>query len=463
MVKRNKIIFYIFLILSFSAGFYYYKKTNLISQKPNILIISVCSLGLDYLPIYTDFELMPNLKKFTEQSSLYAKSVSTHPWLPFIRFFSDIHQELRKNNYTSLMPNGWLMFRQPISVARYANEDSNESYLDYQERISDLKKLLTQKREKPFFVNVYIKYLHSPYFDNINLTLDDYKNKLSPDNFRLLNKYIKSPINLDKSIFLNLLFGDRKVMDDYLTKVLKVNKSTTKKVRNNFWLNIDPAAIDKWKNSEGFKEDLELLKQVYQIKLTKLDEMLAPVLSLWGNSELKNNTLIMIDSDHGEGFMQHGFASHSSRLYEEFISMPLIVAFPGNKKAIELKSQLSKTAAANAIIKVMKGDVAIEKIISDLQNDSANEYIVSRNCRNTVYSIRTKDAWKLIINYEENTRELFNLNVDKSELNNIYSEHGDIALHLESVLEKEIQRLDKPMKSLIGKNECFKDEDLQSN
>ncbi len=44
---------------------------------------------------------------------------------------------------------------------------------------------------------------------------------------------------------------------------------------------------------------------------------------------LLDSTLLVVTSDHGEGFMEHGFTHHGIGIWEEFVSVPLLVRLPG--------------------------------------------------------------------------------------------------------------------------------------
>ena len=46
------------------------------------------------------------------------------------------------------------------------------------------------------------------------------------------------------------------------------------------------------------------------------------------NFEFDKNTLLIITSDHGEEFFEHGFSGHGRNLYQEKLHIPLIVKLP---------------------------------------------------------------------------------------------------------------------------------------
>jgi len=48
------------------------------------------------------------------------------------------------------------------------------------------------------------------------------------------------------------------------------------------------------------------------------------------SQEVLDSSIIIITSDHGEGFDEHGFFYHGAHVYEEFVKIPMLVKFPEN-------------------------------------------------------------------------------------------------------------------------------------
>ena len=49
--------------------------------------------------------------------------------------------------------------------------------------------------------------------------------------------------------------------------------------------------------------------------------------------DLYEDALIMVVSDHGDEFFEHGFKGHRATLYNETLRVPLLVRFPGGRGA----------------------------------------------------------------------------------------------------------------------------------
>ena len=58
-------------------------------------------------------------------------------------------------------------------------------------------------------------------------------------------------------------------------------------------------------------------------------------------NNLLDKTIIVITSDHGEEFKEHGGLLHGETLYEEMVKVPLIIYLPGKKSGKRISSQVS--------------------------------------------------------------------------------------------------------------------------
>ncbi|MFC2141461.1 sulfatase [Acidobacteriota bacterium] len=75
-------------------------------------------------------------------------------------------------------------------------------------------------------------------------------------------------------------------------------------------------------------EDLEYIVAKYDENLLYADSFVGDLIDLLRKSELLENTILLITSDHGEAFHDHGHVGHSSSLYDDEIRIPLILRFP---------------------------------------------------------------------------------------------------------------------------------------
>ena len=67
----------------------------------------------------------------------------------------------------------------------------------------------------------------------------------------------------------------------------------------------------------------------YQGAIRYLDEVLGELLGELDRRGVLGNTLVVVTSDHGEAFAEHGVTTHGNALYTEQIHVPLVVVYPG--------------------------------------------------------------------------------------------------------------------------------------
>lgn len=72
------------------------------------------------------------------------------------------------------------------------------------------------------------------------------------------------------------------------------------------------------------REPMLHMRARYDENLLGVDIEIEKVLEKLRELALDEDTLVIITSDHGEAFMEHGFLSHGRTLYEEVVSVPLI-------------------------------------------------------------------------------------------------------------------------------------------
>jgi arylsulfatase A-like enzyme len=76
-------------------------------------------------------------------------------------------------------------------------------------------------------------------------------------------------------------------------------------------------------------EDLRYVLDLYDEEILASDQQFGKLIDLLKEQDLYDNTLIVVLSDHGEEFNDHGSYGHGGRLWEELIRVPLLIKLPG--------------------------------------------------------------------------------------------------------------------------------------
>ncbi len=77
------------------------------------------------------------------------------------------------------------------------------------------------------------------------------------------------------------------------------------------------------------KRDILMARDCYDDCIAFLDEQLGRLLDELRGQGLLDNTEVIITSDHGEAFGDHGYFGHSYSLYLDEIGVPLVILSPG--------------------------------------------------------------------------------------------------------------------------------------
>ena len=76
------------------------------------------------------------------------------------------------------------------------------------------------------------------------------------------------------------------------------------------------------------KRDILMARDCYDDCIAFLDDQLGRLLDELRGQGLLDNTVVIITSDHGEAFGDHGLFGHASSLYLDEIGVPLVILSP---------------------------------------------------------------------------------------------------------------------------------------
>jgi arylsulfatase A-like enzyme len=87
---------------------------------------------------------------------------------------------------------------------------------------------------------------------------------------------------------------------------------------------------ERWEQYESLsREETGAEMDAYDGAINYIDVNIADLLTELQHRGLAENTLVVITSDHGEGFGEHGLMNHGNSLYRELTHVPLIFWQPG--------------------------------------------------------------------------------------------------------------------------------------
>jgi arylsulfatase A-like enzyme len=81
-------------------------------------------------------------------------------------------------------------------------------------------------------------------------------------------------------------------------------------------------------DTEINEREWEILKAWYDACILYVDELIGQLIRWLERRRLLDSTLLIITSDHGENFGEHGLADHQYCIYDTLLRVPLIIAGP---------------------------------------------------------------------------------------------------------------------------------------
>lgn len=385
---------------------YDFKKSD---GKPNVLLIVMDTVRAQDLPMYGGNAKMPFLSNFAKKSTVYqnAYSVANHTIPSHTSIFTGLYpfnhnvkkgfdkldekketlaEILKNNGYKTVCVTDNYLICPENNISKgfeYYFHTHHEFGGSDKKAIKISKKL----KGKPFFLFVNLMTSHLPYMIN-------------PSFFKNLSKK-----EIRKITTLNL------ENEDYSRKILPNQKSK----------------LDYYR---------EMWHKAYLSSLNYLDFQLARLMYTFSKKGLLKNTLVIITSDHGEEIFNHQIKLNSDSAYilEHYSSYNTTLKVPLIVRHIKKNKPISNYFISNIDLFPLileETGISFKKNVDGTKEK--RECIFSENVTLGGEALIFNNH-KLIKNNMEN--ELYNLDKDPDETDNISEDNPEIVNKLNSELEK---------------------------
>jgi arylsulfatase A-like enzyme len=274
------------------------------SPRPNIIVISIDTLRADHLEAYgSKWPTSPHISELAQESAVFEHCYSHASWTPpsvaslFTSLYPSQHGSLGKDRI--LLPKANLTMAETFAKAGYFTAAFSSSpfvhpdfgfaqgfrVFGFEEnenaaRLTEMvEQWLAERPDGPFFLYVMYFDPHFPY--------------VPPKKYR--HRFRKGP-------------DGRPLWKEEHVPVIK----------SLFGL-----------SAEIGRESYHHLHGSYRGEIAFTDDMLGMLVSRLRKAGLLENSILVLTSDHGEEFLEHGGFGHGNTLYEEQLHVPLLIRLPG--------------------------------------------------------------------------------------------------------------------------------------
>jgi arylsulfatase A-like enzyme len=155
----------------------------------------------------------------------------------------------------------------------------------------------------------------------------------------------------------------------------------------------------------------------------------------------ESDALIIITSDHGEEFLEHDYLGHGNNLHQETIAVPLILKQPSSSKKKTVERYVNLLDIMPTILDLLdinfpdqtlgesvferKGILQWFRNIIPKKKTSDYNFMELDKGQHSLKSIMTPE-WKYIFNHQDDTEQLYKIDEDPLELNNVFYKEPEL-------------------------------------
>ena len=185
-------------------------------------------------------------------------------------------------------------------------------------------------------------------------------------------------------------------------------------------------------------------RALYDGKISYLDHHLGEFFKFMRREGLAKKTLVVIVSDHGDEFLEHGGTAHYPKLYEELVRVPLIIWCPGLTSGKKIGNLVRSVDILPTILDILglESDNHFDgvSLLPYIRGETAEFPDFAYMDAPPFRGLRTR-AWKLIRNEKTKEVELYHLESDPREARNVADMHPSRAEELTKQLDAFSQSL----------------------
>jgi arylsulfatase len=328
------------------------KPAELCDHPCNVILIVIDTLSAKHIAVYGyERDTMPRTTKFFEESAIFFDASSVSPWTfpsfnalyysasPSSLTFKDIERNTRPSFISALRDAGWNVY----GIGRmFLKNRFQESSIE-----RDANSEVVRKGRASFIGET----IRAP-FEKDEQRFSGRDQNIFVNASTMLSEIIKDTATPKYPFFFLIHSFD--VHDPYEPS----DPYNTLFRQTDVYPVVTQQDVLSANQNGASSEQSEIFALRYDQEIREIDDELADFLESIPKETL-DNTIIILTSDHGEAFNEHGKVWHGSSLFQEQIAIPLFIRAPNINSKIEVKETVSlidigPTILSSAIIPIPK-------------------------------------------------------------------------------------------------------------
>ena len=203
-------------------------------------------------------------------------------------------------------------------------------------------------------------------------------------------------------------------------------------------------------------ELIEWINALYDAEVRYTDDQMQRIFDALETNGQAQNTVVLIVSDHGEGLGDHNRLSHGHALYEEQLNVVFLLRVPGEgftPRVIDFPARtVDVMPTVLDLLGISAGDTphqgrSLGPLLAgeDLEIEPSFSHGLSSKAQQ--HSVRTS-RWRLIVDDESGAEELYDLETDPGELENLAESRPEKLAELRALLDGQ-RREDELLRDLL--------------